>query len=63
MKAHERIIRNALDAARVHGVSTGDGGKAAARIYKAENGIDPETLLYVIAIMANGLADLESASC
>lgn len=56
--AHERIIRNAFRAATTHGASFGPGGKAMADIYKNEP-IDPETMLGMIAIMANGLADLE----
>lgn len=58
MTPQERIIRNALEAARNHSASFGEGGKAAAKIYRAEP-IDPVDMLYAIAVMANGLAELE----
>ncbi len=59
MTAEERIIRNALDEARRHGASYGAGGKVAARIYHAEM-LTPEEMLYMIAVMTNGLAALEA---
>jgi hypothetical protein len=61
MTAQERIIRNALDASKVHGTKFGTGGVAAAKVY-TEDPLSPETLLCIIAIMANGLAELEPQS-
>lgn len=56
MTQHERIIRNALDATRVHGASFGAGGKAMTEVYAAEDDMPRSQLLEIIAIMANGLA-------
>ena len=58
MSPQERIIRNALEAADAHGVQMGEGGKALARIYKERPHLDDETLAIMVALMANGLADL-----
>jgi hypothetical protein len=54
----ERIIRNALDAVIAGQISWGEGGSAAAKVYK-EGQLDPETMLFMIAVMANGLTALE----
>jgi hypothetical protein len=60
MTPHERIIRNALDAASAHGAEAGEGGKAIAKIYRECDGIEPIVLLTMIGIMANRLADQET---
>jgi len=58
MTPQERIIRNAL--AVPSSEQFGEGGKAAVKIYRE---LEPTAsqLLYAIAVMANGLADLEQA--
>lgn len=59
MNPQERIIRNAYEAACNGSCSFGAGGRAVAHIYD-ENPIEVVNLLGMIAIMANGLAELES---
>jgi hypothetical protein len=58
MSAQERILRNALAVPSNH--NFGEGGKAIAKIYR-ECSPSYEDLLHALAVMANGLADLEQA--
>lgn len=61
MTNQERIIRNAYEAATAAGgVKYGEGGKAIAKLFREElTALDVTTLMEMIAIMANGLADIE----
>lgn len=59
MNASERIIRNAMDAARTRD-EVPEAGKVVARLYRAKPW-DHEEMLWMIAIMADALVALETA--
>lgn len=58
MRTHDRILNDAAVDATQHGASFGWGGMAIAKMYREEP-LDGDTMLGIIAVLVNRIAELE----